>query len=306
MQYNKPPISFEAQADLLIERGLIADKPLLIDRLKNVNYYRLSGYLYFFRDLPGDAFKSNTTLERVWRHYTFDRHLRMLVMDAVERAEVAVRTQLIYHFAHRYGPFGYLDPKNLPELDNNRFDELMRDLRKETERSREVFVTHFFERYGDCHHFIDSKGNKHPELPLWMIGEIMAFGKMLTMFNGCTDDIRRQVARHFGTEDEILRSWLKAINTVRNICAHHARLWNKDLPRLYVPKKQKYPQWHTPVHINTNRIFGALTVLMFLLKKSAPQSQWKKRLLDLLDKYPEIPLASMGFPANWKECPIWQ
>ena len=306
MEYNKPPISFDAQAELLLQRGLIADKSILIERLKSVNYYRLSGYLYFFRDLPGDAFKPNTTLENVWRHYTFDRHLRMVVMDAVERAEVAVRTQLIYHSAHRFGPFGYLDPKNLPQLEAGRFERWIKDLHEETERSREIFVQHFAERYGDHHFFLDRDGKPQPELPLWMIGEIMAFGKMLTLFNGSDDEVRRLVARHFGTEDEILRSWLRAINTVRNACAHHGRLWNKELPKFYIPRGNKHPQWHTPVHINTNRIFGVLTVLMFLLKTIAPQSQWKKRLWDLLDKYPEIPLASMGFPTNWKECPIWQ
>jgi abortive infection bacteriophage resistance protein len=90
MNYDKPPLSFAAQADLLLKRGLIADRTLLIDRLKNVNYYRLSGYLYPYR-LANDNYKPGTTFDKVWRHYTFDRQLRLIVIDAIERFEVSIR-----------------------------------------------------------------------------------------------------------------------------------------------------------------------------------------------------------------------
>src|SRR6266508_2779501 len=99
MEYPKQALTFEQQADLLISRGLIADRNLLINRLRSVNYYRFSGYLYPFRN-SDDTFHSGTTFEKVWRHYTFDRRLRVIVMDAIERVEVAVRTQTVYHFVH--------------------------------------------------------------------------------------------------------------------------------------------------------------------------------------------------------------
>jgi abortive infection bacteriophage resistance protein len=115
MKYDKLPLSFEEQADRLIRRGLVVDKNLLVARLKNVNYYRLSGYLYPYRQ-PDDTFKPGTTSERAWRHYTFDRRLRFIVMDAIERVEVSVRTQLIYALAHNSGAFGYTKPESLPKL----------------------------------------------------------------------------------------------------------------------------------------------------------------------------------------------
>ena len=99
MEYKKSPLTFEQQADLLISRGLQADRAQLISSLKSVNYYRLTGYLYPFR-MADDTFKPGTTLEMVWRRYSFDRRLRVLVMDAIERVEVAVRTQLVYHFSN--------------------------------------------------------------------------------------------------------------------------------------------------------------------------------------------------------------
>lgn len=296
MKYDKPPLSFEEQADLLIKRGHIADKTLLVSRLKNVNYYRLSGYLYPYRQ-ANDNFKSGTTFEQVWRHYAFDRRLRILIMDALERVEVGVRTQLIYHFSHKYGAFGYCQRDNFPKLEPERFDKWIKEIRDEAGRSREKFVEHFYARYGDCHN----------DLPLWMLGEIMSFGKVLTMFNGVDDSIRKLIAGHYETEDEVLISWLGTLNVIRNICAHHGRLWNRELGyKPYIPKKQKHPEWHIPVPIPQNRIFGILTILRYLLRTIAPQSKWETRLLALLDEYPEIYRRSMGFPDNWKESLLWK
>ena len=117
MKYDKPPLSFEEQAGLLVKRGLVVDSAFLIDRLKNVNYYRLSGYLYPYRQAKdNDSFKLGTTFEKVWRHYTFDRRLRLIVMDAIERVEVSIRTQLICILAHESGAFGYTKQEILPNL----------------------------------------------------------------------------------------------------------------------------------------------------------------------------------------------
>jgi abortive infection bacteriophage resistance protein len=297
MQYDKPPLTFEEQADLILSRGLKADRNLLLHRLKNVNYYRLSAYLYPFRLTGSDQFQEKATLDLIWKYYTFDRQLRLIVIDAIERVEVAVRTQLIYQVAHRHGAFGFTDKKNLPHLDEERFQRWLGDMREETTRSRETFIDHFNDKYGDCH--------KLP--PLWMLGEVMSFGKMLTLFNGVEDELRRIIARQYGVEDKILQSWLGALNVVRNICAHHGRLWNRELGfKPFIPRLQKYPQWHKPVVITNNRLFGILTILEYMRKRTAPTSGWQGRLKALFVKYPEIPLQCMGFPENWEESQIWR
>ena len=100
MKYDKPPLSFDEQADRLIQRGMTGDRELMKTQLAAVNYYRLSGYWYPFRN-PDDTFKPGTTFEMVWQRYAFDRRLRLLVMDAIERLEVAIRSQLAYHHAHK-------------------------------------------------------------------------------------------------------------------------------------------------------------------------------------------------------------
>ncbi len=296
MRYEKGHLSFEEQADLIIYRGLIADKSLLVSRLENVNYYRLSGYLYPYRQ-DDNTFKSGTTLDRVWRHYTFDRRFRLVVMDAIERIEVSIRTQLICELSRINGAFGYVNPEALPKLTIEECERWTKEVKKEFTRSREIFVEHFKVKYGDIHSF----------LPLWMAGEIMPFGCIMTMYRGVSDNVKRNIAQHYGVPDQVLTSWLRTINVIRNICAHHGRLWNRELGvKPFIPRKSKYPQWHEPVTIPQNRIFGVLTILRYLLKTIAPQSKWENRLFALMDEYPEISRWSMGFPDNWKDSPLWK
>ncbi|HRZ78903.1 MAG TPA: Abi family protein [bacterium] len=111
MKYSKPHLSFENQAVYLLSRGLSADKTKLIKRLKQVNYYRLSGYWYPFLN-SDDTFMPQTSIEMIWRRYTFDRELRLLLMDAIEKIEVTVRTRIVYYFSEKYGPFGYENRNN--------------------------------------------------------------------------------------------------------------------------------------------------------------------------------------------------
>ena len=296
MQFDKLPLTIEQQADLLLYRGLIADKEVLMNRLAVVSYYRLSTYLYPFR-MPDQRYKKGTTLDIVWLHYTFDRQLRLLTMDAIERVEVAVRTKLAYHFSHSFGVFAYIDQINLPDLSVDVHQKWIDELKEEIERSKEPFIVHFNQKYGDM----------HTMPPLWMAIEVMSFGKTLTMYRGIDYRMKQKISVHYNVSDEILFSWLIALNSVRNICAHHGRLIDRVLgyqPK--IPREQKYPEWHTPVKITRERIFSILTILRYLLRYDAPTSSWEKRLRTLFSDYHEIPMHVMGFPKHWEESPIWK
>ena len=286
--------------------NLVADESVarpIIERLRAVGYYRLSAYWFTFRKpnpkdpaLPLDDLKPGTTFDEVWGRYVFDRRLRLVVMDAIERIEVAVRALLATLHSQRYGLFAYAsDHRSLPCLDSARFSKYSDDVSKEQARSKDPFVKHFAEKYGDFHSM----------LPLWMAAEVMAFGTLLTFYRGCDSAIRAAVATPFGVHETVFTSWMLALNTVRNICAHHSRLWNRDLGNK--PKiPDKLADWQVPVKISGDRVFGILTVCKWSLDRFAPQSQWPHRLRSLLDSSRSIPLVSMGFPANWQECPIWK
>ncbi|WP_428421912.1 Abi family protein, partial [Paraeggerthella hominis] len=117
MEYTKPFLTFEQQADLLMkDRGMIADRDSLIRHLQDVGYYRLSGYWHIHKMRDSGKFWEGTTFQRVWETYVFDRQFRLVVLDAVERIEIYMRTQLAYILAELTGPFGFLDKKSLPRL----------------------------------------------------------------------------------------------------------------------------------------------------------------------------------------------
>lgn len=298
MRYTKPPLTFEQQAQRLLDRGMIvADRNQLIERLTAVSYYRLSGYWHPFKQ-ANDTFQPGTNFEMIWQRYIFDRQLRLLVMDAVERIEVAIlRTQMVEHFSLKYGPFGYIDKRNFnPKFTSNEHYRLLTTIRDATKHSKEIFVTHFFGKYGS-----------ENDLPLWMAVEVMSFGHLFTFFRNLNQLDKQTLSQHIGVVAKVLDSWLHMFNYVRNLCAHHGRLWNRELSiSPLLPDRRHQLQWHQPVRVDNKRVFAVLTIASYLLKQIAPHSRWNQRLVDLLNMHPTIPLVNMGFPQNWRDCPIWQ
>ena len=302
MPYTKPAKTLEEQADLLLSRGMIADRDLLIQRLESVNYYRLSGYWYPFRinhqNFRYDYFERDTHFDTIWKIYVFDRQLRVLVMDAIERIEVAVRTKLAYHHGLDYGSFAYMhDPKSVPNLGKTDHPRFICTVVGETVRSKDTFVNHFKEKYG----------TDHLVLPIWMGTEIMSFGTVRTFLRGVPDNINAEVASLFGMPRTIFNSWFLTLSTVRNICAHHGRLWNREIgTKPLLPREKHYPGWHILDSKNQGKVFAVLTICNHCLKCIAPQSKWVERMHALLAKYPEIPRGNMGFPPNWETSPFWK
>lgn len=135
----------------------------------------------------------------------------------------------------------------------------------------------------------------------------MTFGSILTFFRGCSYQVKQDVASHFALPAKVLDSWLLCLSAVRNICAHHSRLWNRVLGvKPLIPFAKRYPAWHLPVEIDNDRVFSVLTICRYCLKLIAPQSRWDERLGSLLEDYPQVPIQGMGFPPNWRDCPIWK
>lgn len=298
MKYTKPPLTFEEQADLLLERGLVTDKDQLIRRLQATSYFRLSGYLYPFRKAGSDHFQPDTTLDQVWRYCLFDQRLRTLLLDAIEAVEVYTRTQLAYHFALKNGPFDYHTPACLPGLRRESFVNWQRKLDDQVSRSlqsKEEFLVHFFDKYGD----------EHTRPPIWTLVELMDFGAMLTFHRGVFYTIRQDLARPLGVPDKVFNSWLLALHTVRNRCAHHLRLWNWTLGTpVRLPNERKYPEWHHP-DLPNDRIGIILTLCRHLLNQISPSNQWTKRIQEHFRDFPEIPTSHMGLPHDWQQHPLW-
>ena len=290
MKYTKPAKTFEEQADLLIGRGLIAEREKLIRKLQNVNYYRLSGYLFPYKDMD-ENFIEGTDFSKIWKFYNFDRKLRLLVFDAIERIEVKARTSAAYHIAHNEGPFSYSENRIFPRL-NVDFDKWIASISDEYDRNQELFKNHFKLKYGDSHSLP----------PIWISVEIMSFGDVVRIFRSYDSSLSKELAREMKIPDKVLESWLLSLNYIRNICAHHSRLWNKMLSvKPLLPNSRKYKQWDIVDRHSQSHIFVIIAICSCFLKTIAPKSSWKNRIFDLLKEYPEVDVKEMGFPYGWKE-----
>jgi abortive infection bacteriophage resistance protein len=293
-KYDKPSLSFDEQASLLIERGLIADHDDLSSFLSRTNYYRFSTYLFPFRQPDSDNFQPHTSFSDVCVLYDFDQAFRTLLFEALGVVEIAVlRTHFVEFFTHQYGPFGYADSVNF-NMHPDKHAELLRLIQLSVKRSREEFVKHFRNKYSDKF------------LPLWMAVETMSLGNMITMARNLHRKDKKMFAGRYGVAYKVMDSWLHSLNYIRNVCAHHARLWNRALAiKPKIPEEKHRPDFHAPPFLNS-RIFVVLTIVQYLLNIADPAHEWDADVVALLDRYPDVPIDQMGFPEGWQELPMWR
>ena len=302
MKYKKPSLTFSQQAQLLLDRGLIVnDKDELIKYLKQVNYYRLSGYLYSFKSNDPktliETYKPGTTLEIIQNRYEFDRQLRLILMDAIDRIEITIlRTLVVEKNACKFGPFGYVQKANYnPKITSSCHRKILSDILNDEKRSYEEFIKRYRSKY-----------TSEKYLPLWMVVELMSFGQLFTFYQNQHLSVKKSVANEFKIFPPVLDSWLHTINYIRNACAHHVRLWNKPLPiKPKIPDKKHDINWYNPIKINNDRIFVVLCIISYLMNLISPESRWEKKIISLISENPEIPIKNMGFPTNWLETSFW-
>ena len=292
--YTKPPFTFEQQLARLSKRGLaINDRAYALSKLKTVNYFRLLAYCYPFRirDKHSNVtsnFVPGANFSEVIQLYEFDRYLRLAVMDAIERVEVYIRTLMTDHLGHTYGTFGHTESSNFhPKFDHARWLE---KIEEEADRSTDVFIAHYRRTYSDF-----------PVLPIWMAAEVMSFRSLSIGYKGLKNDDKRAISGQLGLHHNKLRDWLHQLTYIRNLCAHHGRLWNRKLSiRSATPRGQAGNQ---PTPPRNDRIFYVLLMLRCLLKNTGNRDQWCKQCADLIE-----PIArekrwrlAMWLPKDWKK-----
>ncbi|MBI3417940.1 MAG: Abi family protein [Verrucomicrobia bacterium] len=301
--YTKPSFSAEQHLALLQQRGLIVSNPdHVLHFLKFIGYYRLSGYALPFQICEENfarskhTFKSGTTFEMILDLYIFDRELRLIVMDAIERVEVAVRACIANSMCESYGAHWFMDSAHFGAgFDHSQFisdlkSEMKLDGNGELPKSKDVFLRHYFQKYSA------------PELPpSWMISEILTIGKWSILYKHIrpiTD--QAMISGKFGINYKIFTSWLHSLTYLRNLCAHHSRLWNRRFaihPRIMESYR---------MHMEPNHTFCAQAVMLhILLKRIATDSHWAVRLSGLMAKHPAVPIEGMGFKVGWEKDPFW-
>jgi len=297
--YTKEHKTFEEQLQKLSRRKLtISNKEYALSKLEHINYYRLSAYFLPFLNKKDSTnpneFLPNMTFEDIIKLYYFDTELRKIIFEAIEVIEIYLRTQIAYYHSQKYGAFGYLDITTLRSNYQKEFDELHLDIIKEKERSKEVFIKHFKEKYNTT------------DLPIWSVVEIISFGSLSKLFMLLQESEQNQVIAKMGRINKVVFfKWFKALSSVRNACAHHSRLWNKTLGVSFeVPRKN--PSF-APLSNSTKKVFFALSVIEYILTCiGEDEIDFKNKIKNLLQKYQNIDIKAMGFIEDWEELEIWR
>lgn len=299
MKFTKPSVSIADQISLLEGRGLSVPVHAHARHcLQHISYYRLRAYWLPFEDAapaPGDhKFKPNTSFDDVLALYTFDRRLRLLVMDAVERIEVSLRGSWAHHLAMKYGPHGYLEPTLYDRAD--RYAQAFTSLIEEINRSKDTFIVHYRNKYDDP---------EHP--PIWMTAEVISLGQLSKWLGNLKLRPDRQaIAKPYGLDEKVLVSLAHHLTYVRNICAHHGRLWNKQFTVTMIVPNSPAALKLAMNTASARRLYNTLAVLGYLMGIVAPGTTWRHHLVELMDSCPLADETAMGFPQNWRNLSAWK
>jgi abortive infection bacteriophage resistance protein len=295
MKYNKLPYDINQQIEKLLYRGLqFDDIKRAKNYLSNVSYYRLSAYTFSFQDYGNESFKAKVSFDQIIDLYNFDRKLRLLIFDAIEKIEISLRTQMIYHFSMRYGSHWQLNPHIYRDL--NRFENQLKTLQNEIDRSNESFIEYYKNKYTDP-----------VQPPSWMSLEVSSLGLLSKFFQNLKKGSEKQeVALHFGLHDvSILENWILCFSTLRNICAHHGRVWNRRLIPIKIPTNPKY-HFLNNKDIYSNKLYATLSSIEYALNCLSPSSTITSGVFDLINSCPFVNVKEMGFPDNWQDEELWQ
>ena len=298
--YNKPPLALAAQIAHLRSKGMVIADPAVAEFwLRHVSYYRLSAYWLYFehpKGQPGPRFRAGTTFDQVTALYDFDRILRRLVMRGTEHVEVALRGSWAYQLGQFGSGHSYLNSSLY--TDRKEFHSNLAKLAGEVGWSRETYIKHYRDSYDD------------PAIPpVWMVAEMMSFGQLSRWFSNLSDRaLRNRIAQPLGLPETVLVPLIRHVADVRNICAHHGRLWNRGF--LQPPKLARKPLdlMQTIDQAATQapaRLYNGLAMIAHIVRTVAPDSTWSADLVNHLKTHPTGDLAAMGFPVDWNARPLW-
>lgn len=276
----KHPTTYNEQIEIFKSRGLIVDDEEFAKRvLSRINYYRLSAYTLSLK--KDNQFLKDVSFHHIYQLYEFDRKLRLLLLSQLEMIEIAARAKISHHLAHKYGATSHLNEENFDKP--TYFRDMNSQIDREIKRSREVFVSHHKSKYDGV-------------FPIWVVIEVTSFSLLSKIYSNLKSKDQTQIAKLYSGNRVYLKNWFYALSTVRNICAHFGRLYNRKLPihiRLSKADRKSGIQGST--------LFSAVFVMGKIISNRKAWNSFVTELSALIDEYNIIELNRTGFPENWEE-----
>ena len=296
LSYSKPYKTAKDLVQLLQTRGLIInDLNRAENYIRHIGYYRLSAYMLPHLNLPkkNHIFKVNTTFQSVLNLYKFDKKLRLLIFNEIEKIEIAVRSSIVSNACEFFNdPYWITDSKYF--ISPDKFQKTLSLIDKELEHSKEDFIIHFRSKYSDT----------YP--PAWILAEILSLGTLMNVYYNLRNiTVQKKIANEFGLQVKPFESWMTIVTLTRNSCCHHARVWNKqNTMQPMVPKYITKPWIKLPT--DKLRIYFDICIIKWFLDCISPNNTLKNKISNLLADYPCIDISAMGFPTDWLKEELWK
>lgn len=307
---NKPAYTITDQIALLKQRGMLfTDENSASHFLKNISYYRLKGYWWDMQDdYTLHTLKPNTHFEEIINRYNFDRHLRLILFDAIERIEIALRTKMIYQLSISYRSCWYLDTTLFENTTITLYDGTVKtihqntidELQKEFKRSQEIFIKDQRNRY------------PNDDVDAWKILEVASMGTLSKLYKNLKHQLpeKATIAKEMGLNlHSELSSWLEAITYVRNIIAHHSRLWSRNMVKKPIENlNNPLGIWFQKplLPVQTKKPFLIISSMIYLCNQVTPNHTIKSKIIELINANPTLPIYKLGFQNNWQNEPLWK
>lgn len=290
----------------LINQGLIISHSSNAEKIiYNNNYYRFKAYFIPFLD-ANKRFTSGTFFSEVYALYLVDQKIRDFIFPILAKLEVAIRANLDNLITcHTNDPFWHLNQNYFENYDP--IKEALRKAGGRFETGKQEFVLHYKNNY------YTKKSFEYKKIPpFWIISEIFTIEQLLTISRNIkksafaiTPRINKlnECAVNFGFDSyDTLVTNLTCILEVRNICAHHSRLWNRNLRDPSALKKKI----NIPIKTK-NRLYSHLVMLRIMCKSQNIDDGIKDFFIAEINAHSILQRHknSMGFPDNWETDKVW-
>jgi len=293
--YQKQALTIYEQVDRLIKRGLVVkDRSEAAALLEKIGYYRFSGYCIPFQ-ISRESFHQETRFEDVLNLYTFDNRLRTHVFSGIEFIEILLRAAIAYCVGHKRGAHAHYNTANFNgyfvKAEQFNYHDWLKKLENEISRSSETFVKHFKTKYP----------SDFPRLPIWTAVEVMSFNSLSQLFANLVPDLQETIARRFGVHRKPLKSWFHSLVYIRNICAHHSRLWDKEIVIKARHPKESLSGWGS-TRTTPDNLFYLLCMIVWLQKVAGEGAAWTDELSDIISqaKIADSFMLKIGLIENWR------
>ncbi|MDF0706251.1 MULTISPECIES: Abi family protein [Flagellimonas] len=302
--FEKPAFTKEQQLKQLKDRGLhFSNDAIALKYLSHISYYRLGEYWYVMQeDKENHTFKADSKFDDVVALYNFDAELRLLLFGVIEKIEISLRTKLIYHLSHEFDPWWF---QNFELFSDSRaLVKTLFNLEEEISRTKDKTIKNHLKKHKDDQRFP----------PSWKSLEHTSFGSLSKLYGNLKNTIKSKdtIAEEFGAVNHTyLPSWLQSIAQIRNFCAHHSRLWNRNLPGTVKLLPKPPNPWisdldNVPKQHEFSKLYVHLCLMKYLLDTVQPNNNFGEKLVELFTKFPNVDPDALGMKPDWKKEPLWK